>query len=63
MVVLQAFGGSVKWDQLPVYVLAELLAGVAAGAAYTIVSRTRADSAAEVPAVSAADNAVLEAVS
>jgi glycerol uptake facilitator protein len=42
MVVLQAFGGTVHWTQLPVYVIAELLAGVAAGLTYTLVSRSSA---------------------
>ena len=41
MVVLQAFGGTVHWDQLPTYVLAELAAGVAAGLTYTLVARGR----------------------
>jgi glycerol uptake facilitator protein len=40
MVVLQAFGGTVHWAQLPVYVIAELTAGVAAGLSYTLVSRS-----------------------
>jgi glycerol uptake facilitator protein len=39
MAVLQTFGGTVHWAQLPVYVCAELTAGVAAGLAYTLVSR------------------------
>ncbi|HEY3259641.1 MAG TPA: aquaporin [Pseudonocardiaceae bacterium] len=43
MLVQQLAGGSVKWTQLPVYLLAELSAGVAAAAVYTLVSRTRAD--------------------
>jgi glycerol uptake facilitator len=42
MVVLQAFGGTVHWAQLPVYVSAELTAGVAAGLAYILVSRSSA---------------------
>jgi glycerol uptake facilitator protein len=41
MVVLQAFGGDVQWDQLPTYVLAEVAAGVAAGLSYALVSRSR----------------------
>jgi hypothetical protein len=36
----------VKWSQLPVYVAAELLAGVCAALLYGLISRTRADSAA-----------------
>ena len=35
MLVLQAFGGAVHWAQMPVYVAAELFAGVAAALAYT----------------------------
>jgi glycerol uptake facilitator protein len=41
MLVLQLFGGSVHWAQLPVYISAELLAGVAAAGAYTLISRPR----------------------
>lgn len=44
MLVQQLAGGSVKWEQLPVYVGAELLAGVAAALVYAAVSKTRADS-------------------
>src|SRR6185295_19957368 len=43
MFVLQAFGGVVHWAQMPVYVAAELSAGVAAAVVYTIVARTRLD--------------------
>ncbi len=43
MLVQQIAGGAVKWEQLPVYLLAELAAGVAAAFAYTLVARTRAD--------------------
>jgi glycerol uptake facilitator protein len=43
MVVLQAFGGVVHWAQLPVYVAAEVTAGVAAAVAYTVIARTRLD--------------------
>jgi glycerol uptake facilitator protein len=35
----------VKWAQLPVYWAAELLAGVLAALAYTVISRTAADAA------------------
>jgi glycerol uptake facilitator len=42
MVVLQAFGGTVHWSQLPVYVIAELTAGGAAGLTYMLVSRSSA---------------------
>ena len=43
MLVQQAAGGDVKWGQLPVYLLAELLAGVAAALLYGLLSRTPAD--------------------
>jgi len=62
MLTLQVFDGTVHWDQLPVYVIAEVLAGVAAGLTYTVVSRTRADSAAGLPTVAAVDDKVLEPV-
>ncbi len=38
-------GGDVKWDQLPVYLVAELLAGVAAALLYGVLARTPADRA------------------
>jgi glycerol uptake facilitator protein len=41
MLVQQLAGGTVHWTQLPVYVCAELLAGVVAALAYGLVSRTR----------------------
>src|SRR3954466_6190708 len=43
MLVLQLFGGHVQWSQLPVYVAAELSAGVIAAAAYTAIARTKLD--------------------
>ena len=43
MFVQQLAGGTVEWGQLPVYLLAECLAGVLAGLTYTLVSRTAAD--------------------
>jgi glycerol uptake facilitator protein len=43
MLVQQLAGGSVQWSQLPVYLAAELLAGVLAALAYVAISRTRAD--------------------
>ncbi|GAS94953.1 glycerol uptake facilitator, MIP channel [Mycolicibacterium canariasense] len=43
MLVQQLAGGSVAWHQLPVYVLAELLAGALAALSYVAISRTRAD--------------------
>jgi glycerol uptake facilitator protein len=47
MFVLQAFGGTVHWAQMPVYVLAELSAGVAAALTYTVVASTRLDRSAK----------------
>jgi phosphoenolpyruvate---glycerone phosphotransferase subunit DhaK len=43
MLVLQAFGGAVHWAQLPVYVAAEVSAGVAAAVTYTVIARTKLD--------------------
>jgi glycerol uptake facilitator protein len=43
MLVLQAFGGVVHWAQLPVYVAAEVSAGVAAAVSYTVIARTKLD--------------------
>jgi glycerol uptake facilitator protein len=43
MLVQQIAGGEVHWNQLPVYVFAELLAGVAAAVLYGVLSRTPAD--------------------
>ena len=43
MFVQQLAGGTVEWIQLPIYVLAELSAGVAAALIYTLIARTRAD--------------------
>jgi glycerol uptake facilitator protein len=44
MLILQLFGGHVHWSQLPVYLSAELLAGVAAALLYGVLARTPADS-------------------
>jgi glycerol uptake facilitator protein len=41
--IQQLWGGTVQWSQLPVYLIAELLAGAAAGAAFVAISRTPAD--------------------
>ncbi len=46
MLVQQIAGGTVKWSQLPVYLAAELLAGVCAALAFGIISRTPADGSA-----------------
>jgi glycerol uptake facilitator protein len=43
MLIQQFWGGTVHWTQLPVYLLAELLAGAAAGVAFTAIARTPAD--------------------
>src|SRR3954470_11359739 len=43
MLVQQVAGGEVKWGQLPVYLAAELLAGVLAALAFGFLSRTPAD--------------------
>lgn len=43
MLVLAGFGGTVHWAQLPVYLAAELSAGVLAAATYTLIARTRFD--------------------
>src|SRR4051794_1983665 len=50
MFVLQCFGGVVHWAQMPVYVAAELSAGVAAAAVYTLLSRTALDPKVTLPA-------------
>jgi glycerol uptake facilitator protein len=55
MLVQQIAGGSVTWAQLPVYVAAELLAGVAAAFAYVAISRTTADKLAPATAASGPD--------
>ena len=41
MLVQQIAGGTVTWSQLPVYLAAELFAGVVAALAFVAVSRTR----------------------
>ncbi len=46
MLVQQVAGGAVKWEQLPVYLLAELAAGLLAGLAFGAISRTAGDRAA-----------------
>lgn len=51
MFVQQLAGGEVSWAQLPVYLGAELLAGVLAALTYVAISRTHADSAPTGPAV------------
>jgi glycerol uptake facilitator protein len=53
MIVQQFAGGEVLWAQLPVYVIAELVAGAVAGVAYVAISRTKADAPAPAPSESA----------
>ncbi len=43
MIVQQLMGGEVQWSQWPVYVVAELLAGVAAAVLFGIVGHTQSD--------------------
>jgi glycerol uptake facilitator protein len=43
MLIQQLAGGAVKWEQLPVYLLAEIAAGILAGLAFGAISKTPAD--------------------
>jgi glycerol uptake facilitator protein len=43
MLVQSLMGGTVAWEQWPVYVIAEIAAGVAAGLLFGLISRTQAD--------------------
>jgi glycerol uptake facilitator protein len=43
MLVQSLMGGTVHWEQWPVYVIAELAAGIAAGLLFGLISRTQAD--------------------
>ncbi|HTL40812.1 MAG TPA: MIP/aquaporin family protein [Pseudolysinimonas sp.] len=45
MIVQAILGGDVNWVQWPVYVIAELLAGVLAALAFGVISKTAADRA------------------
>jgi glycerol uptake facilitator protein len=47
MIVQQLLGGEVQWQQWPVYIGAELLAGVVAALLFVAISRTPADATAE----------------
>lgn len=58
MFVQQLAGGQVKWEQLPVYVVAELLAGVAAALLYGVLARTPADAQTAGTGVDLADPAL-----
>ena len=55
MLVQQLAGGEVKWAQLPVYLAAELLAGVVAALLYGLLTRTPADRAVAVPGLDLGD--------
>jgi glycerol uptake facilitator protein len=55
MLVHQIAGGTVKWGQLPVYLAAELIAGVAAALFYGLMTRTPADRHAAGPGVDLGD--------
>lgn len=59
MLALQIFGGSVHWAQAPVYIAAELAAGVAAAAVYALIARTPADRAIEIEAKKIVADAVI----
>jgi len=63
MLVLQGFGGEVHWAQMPVYVAAELSAGVAAALVYTVIARTQVDRSASLSAADyVPDSLVTESV-
>jgi glycerol uptake facilitator protein len=55
MLIQQFAGGSVKWNQIPVYLLAELLAGVAAAVVYGVLARTPADAVITTAGIDLAD--------
>lgn len=55
MLIQQLAGGSVQWHQIPVYLCAELLAGVAAAYAYGLIARTPADRKVAEPGIDLAD--------
>jgi glycerol uptake facilitator protein len=55
MLIQQLAGGSVKWHQIPVYLFAELLAGVAAAYAFGLIARTPADSKVAEPGIDLGD--------
>ncbi|WP_374969717.1 MIP/aquaporin family protein [Terrabacter sp. BE26] len=55
MLVQQLAGGSVKWEQLPVYLGAEFLAGALAALCYRFIAHTPADKAAVAPGIDLAD--------
>jgi glycerol uptake facilitator protein len=49
MIILQAWGGTVAWSQLPAYLIGEFAGGVLAGVAYLALAREPAPAPAEVP--------------
>ena len=55
MLVQQLAGGEVKWNQLPVYLVAELLAGAVAALLYGLLARTPADRTLAAPGVDLGD--------
>jgi glycerol uptake facilitator protein len=55
MLVQQLAGGQVTWSQLPVYLSAELLAGVVAALLYGVLTRTPADRAVAAPGLDLGD--------
>jgi glycerol uptake facilitator protein len=55
MLVQQLAGGTVKWGQLPVYLIAELLAGVVAALLYGVLANTPADRVAPGTTIDLAD--------
>ena len=55
MLIQQVAGGTVKWGQLPVYLAAELLAGVVAAIAYTALVRGSDSAPAQVTELAALD--------
>jgi glycerol uptake facilitator protein len=50
MIVSSILGGTVHWEQWPVYVISELLGGILAGLAFGVLSRTAADKKTAEPA-------------
>ena len=50
MLALQIFGGSVQWSQAPVYIAAELSAGVFAAAVYALIARTAVERGVQIDA-------------
>jgi glycerol uptake facilitator protein len=60
MLVQEMLGGSVSWEQWPVYVVAELAAGVAAAILFGFIAHTPQDNArtAEAPAAAAVPSEV-----